>query len=125
MKRAALLAVLLLGGCSTVADMSRDSQGNVYPIDCPPSIVSDPKLLSLIDIERRHVAGTLGTTARGLNGRFTVTLDPKLSGWILDDTLRHEVAHVKRWIETGDPHWHAQYLPNVYRPTVCANTFHC
>lgn len=125
MKGQAVLLALALGACSTMADTTKDYYGNVYPSDCPASIVSDPGLLSLIDVQRRHVAGTLGTTARGLGGRFVVTLDPSLSGWMLEDVKRHEFAHVKRWIETGDPDWHARHVPNSLPAARCADAFHC
>lgn len=125
MMRLSLLAALALGACSQMADMSHDLHGNTYPSDCPATLVSDPGLLSLIDIQRRHVAGTLGTAARGLGGRFTVTLNPTLSGDALEDTRRHEFCHVKHWIATGNPHWHALHVPNVYRAPSCPNPFHC
>lgn len=124
MKTAAVLLALALGACSTVTDTSHDHADNVYPADCPPSIVDDPALTSRVDIVRVHVSGAYGTT-RKIGDRFLVTLDPSLSGWMLASVTRHEFAHVKRWIETGNPDWHARHVPNVYRPPGCADTFHC
>lgn len=126
MKRALILAAALaLGACSTMADTSHDLAGNVYPSDCPASIVSDPGLLSLIDVQRRHIAGTLGTATRGLGGRFTVTLNPSLSGDALAETTRHEFCHVEHWRKTGNPDWHARHVPNSLPAARCADPFHC
>ncbi len=121
MKASLAILSLALGACSSgMADTTKDYYGNVYPLDCPASIVSDPGLVSSIVVIRTHVAGTLGT-ARGT----LVTLDPSLSGWILEDARRHEFCHVKHWLKDGNPDWHARYVPNVYRPPVCADPFHC
>lgn len=119
MKRALLLA-LALGACSTAPDMAHDYAGNVYPVDCPASITTDAALLSRVVIVRQHVSGTNGTT-RGT----IITLDPSLSGWILEDVTRHELCHAKHWLKNGNPDWHARHVPNIYRAPTCANPFHC
>lgn len=120
MKSSFLALALALGACSSVPDTAHDYYGNAYPSDCPASIVSDPGLVSSIVVVRTHVAGTLGTAAG-----IRVTLDPSLSGWLLEDTKRHEFCHVKHWLKDGNADWHAHFVPNVYRPTECGNAFHC
>ena len=114
-----VILLIALSGCSTVTDASHDYAGNVYPADCPASITSDPELLSRVTVTREHVSGTYGTTRGTL-----VTLDPALSGWLLEDTRRHEFCHVVHGLK-GNPDWHAHYVSNIYRAPTCADLFHC
>lgn len=120
------LAVTLAACAGATGDASHDHYGNTYPAECPASITADASLIGRIDVVREHKSGVRGFARLGATaGRFTVGLDPSLSGWILEDTKRHEFCHVKWWLALGHPDWHARHVPNVYRAPVCPDTFHC
>lgn len=110
----AALSVTLAACAGATGDASHDYYGNLYPADCPASIVNDESLLARVTIVRAHVSGAYGTAT----GSF-ITISPALSGWMLEDVTRHELCHVIK----GD--WHARHVPNVYRPKACPDTFHC
>lgn len=128
--RSALPVVIvagLLGACATAGEASRDYYGNVYPADCPASIVHDATLRSRVVIIRgTPPSGTYGATVRG--GAFVlVVLSDRLTGWMVADIERHELCHAKHMLD-GNPDngdWHAKFVPNVHKPNECPNTFHC
>ena len=117
------------GACAAEFGSPTDYYGNRYPADCPDSIVETLSAQAkgrLIVIEAA-TPGAYGETSRWLGNTVLVKLRPGLIGWMKRDIRRHEFCHAKRLLEndadTGD--WHAHYQPNVYRPPVCADPFHC
>ena len=129
---------LLISACASpdpstveMRGAATDAMGNIYPAECPASIVDDPALQSRIITTRAPLPATLGGTTLNLlvGGKAIVTLNEHLSGWRERDTRRHEDCHALLLLEGKPINWHphqSDYVPNTMAPMVrCQDVFHC
>lgn len=130
---AAMLCIFVLLGerCGAASfGAATDAMGNIYPAECPESIVDDPALQSRIVTIHALLPATLGGTTLGwlVDGKAIVTINTRLGGWRERDTRRHEDCHALLLLEGKPINWHphqSDYIPNQRPPERCADVFHC
>jgi hypothetical protein len=94
-----------------------DQSGNVYPPECPDSIVDDPKLLAKMFITSMDMPMTLGgnTLSQLINGKPFIVLNKRYRGWRARDAKRHEMCHGVELLLGLPANWHPhqnEYVPN-------------
>lgn len=108
-----------------------DQAGNVYPAECPDSLVDDPAWQARMTIKHAAIAtpNVMGLTLNTLvDGKAFIVISPRVAGWKERDVIRHEMCHGRLLLEGKPINFHphqSDYIPNARPAERCADPFHC
>ena len=119
------------GACAAEFGHATDQAGNVYPAECPDSLVDDPAWQARMTITHAAITGSNvnGTTRSVLvGGKAFIVISPRVAGWKERDVIRHEMCHGRLLLEGKPLNFHPHqndYIPNARPAERCADPFHC